>query len=312
MSEIVHSVVIPVYNSTGSVVELCTRLVRVFEDTVKKSFEIILVDDGSSNPDTWPALEQLHEGDGRIKIIQLMKNFGQQNAIICGLKYSCGDFIISMDDDLQNPPEEIPKLTEAIDRPPYYDAVLAIPQHRKHATYRNVGSFMINKVLSLAIKKPKNITLSGFRIITRDLKEAMLTYTGHIVTTGALICQTTQNIINIEVRHEPRRTGKSNYSISRLVAFALANIFNFSSLPLKFISVIGFLTSIFSIIYALVIVFRKLSGLPVQAGFSTIVVLISFYSGLILFSFGVIGQYIIRIMRGVTGGAQFVVRKKQL
>jgi polyisoprenyl-phosphate glycosyltransferase len=310
MSETVYSVVIPVYNSAESVVELCGRLVRVFEDTVKESFEIILVDDASLNPDTWKTLEGIHEKDSRVKIIQLMKNFGQQSAIMCGLKYSCGDFVISMDDDLQHPPEEIPKLIDTIGCLPHYDAVLAVPLHRRHATYRNIGSFMINKILGIAIKKPKHITLSGFRIITKELKNAMLGYTGHIVTTGALICQITRNIVNIEVQHDIRRYGKSNYSISRLVAFALANIFNFSDFPLKVISVVGFLTSIFSVVYAFVMILRKLNGLPIQAGFSTIVVLISFYSGLILFSFGVIGQYIIRIMKGVTGEAQFVVRKK--
>jgi len=308
MSEIVYSVVIPVYNSTESVVELCGRLVRVFEDTVKESFEIILVDDGSPNPETWRTLEQLHEKDGRVKIIQLMKNFGQQNAIMCGLKHSSGDFIIMMDDDLQHPPEEIPKLIEALRHQLQYDAILAVPQYRKHATYRNIGSFVLNKFLGFAIKKPKHITLSSFRLITKDLKEAILGYNGHIVTIGSLICQTTRNIANVEVRHDPRRFGKSNYSPSKLLKLAVANIFNFSSFPLKFISAIGFLTSIFSLIFALVIILRKLSGMPVQAGFSTIVVLISFYSGLILFSFGILGQYIIRIMRSVTGGTQYTVR----
>lgn len=312
MSEVAYSIVIPVYNSSDSLIELHRRIKQVFEETIKESFEIILVDDASLNPDTWKTLEQLHEKDGRVKIIQLMKNFGQQSAIMCGLKYSCGGFIITMDDDLQNPPEEVPRLIEAIGRRPVrYDAVLAVPQHRRHATYRNVSSFIINRILGLAIKKPKNITLSSFRIITKDLKDAMLSYTGHIVTTGALICQTTQNIANVEVRHEPRRFGKSNYSVSKLLAFALANIFNFSDLPLKLISIVGFLSSLFSILYAFWIIYRKLSGSPIQAGFPTIVVLISFFSGLILFSFGVLGQYVIRIMRSVTGGVQFVVRKKR-
>jgi len=311
MSETVYSVIVPVYNSTESVVELCGRLVRVFEDVVKESFEIVLVDDASPNPDTWAVLEGIHEKDSRVRIIQLMKNFGQQNAIMCGLKYSCGDFAISMDDDLQHPPEEIPKLIEAIGSPSHYDAVLAIPRHRKHAAYRNIGSFMINKILGFAIKKPKHITLSSFRLITKDLKEAILGYHGHIVTIGSLICQTTRDIVNVEVRHDIRRFGKSNYSISKLIKLAVANIFNFSSFPLKLISAVGFLTSIFSIVFASAIIFRKLCGFPVQAGFSTIIVLISFYSGLILFSFGVIGQYIIRIMKGVTGGAQYVVRKKR-
>ena len=311
MSEIVYSVVVPVYNSTDSLIELCRRLVGVFEETIKESFEIILVDDASPNPDTWKVMEQLHSKDARIHIIQLMRNFGQQNAVMCGLRYSTGNFIITMDDDLQHPPEEIPKLIEAMGRQPRYDAVLAVPEHRKHATYRNMGSFLLNKLLGLAIKKPKHITLSSFRIIAKNLKDALLEYTGHIVTTGALICQTTQKIANVEIQHNPRRFGKSNYSVSKLGALALANIFNFSDFPLKLISLIGFLTSFFSILYAFGIIYRKLTGSLIQAGFSTIVVLISFFSGLILFSFGVLGQYVIRIMRSVTGGTQFVVRKKR-
>jgi polyisoprenyl-phosphate glycosyltransferase len=309
-SEIAYSVVIPVYNSSDSLIELFRRLKQVFEEIIKQTFEILLIDDASPNPDTWKTLEHLHEQDARIRIFQLMHNAGQHNALMCGLKYSRGDFIIMMDDDLQHPPEEIPKLIEAMGDQPQYDAVLAIPQHREHAAYRNIGSFMINKILGLAIKKPKHITLSSFRLITKDLKDALLEYTGHIVAIGALICQTTQNIANVEVQHERRRFGKSNYSLSKLFGLAVANIFNFSSLPLKLISAVGFLTFLFSMIYASWIAYRKLTGAPIQAGFSTIVVLISFYSGLILFSFGVLGQYIIRIMKGVTGGSQYIIRKR--
>ena len=305
------SVVVPVYNSTVSVVELCQRLTKVFEETIQEPFEIILVDDASSNPDTWKTLEQLHEKDNRIKVIQLMKNSGQHNAIMCGLTYSSGDLIITMDDDLQHPPEEIPKLIESMGRQLQYDAVLAVPKHREHTSFRNMGSFLLNKILGLAIKKPKHITLSSFRLITKDLKEAMLEYTGYIVTIGSLICQTTQNIVNVEVRHAPRRFGKSNYSVSKLLTLAIANIFNFSDFPLKLISIVGFLSSLFSILYASWIVYRKLTGSQIQAGFPTIVVLISFFSGLILFSFGVLGQYIIRIMRNVVGSPQFVIKKKR-
>jgi glycosyltransferase involved in cell wall biosynthesis len=304
------SVVVPVYNSTDSLIELCQRLTTVFEETIKESFEIFLVDDASPNPDTWKTMEQLHEKDGRVKVIQLMHNAGQHNTIMCGLKYSTGDFIVTMDDDLQHPPEEIPNLIEALRHQPQYDAILGVPYHRKHATYRNIGSFFLNKILGLAIKKPKNITLSSFRLITKDLKEALLGYTGHVVTVGALICQTTRNIANVEVRHDPRRFGKSTYSLSRLFRLAVANIFNFSDFPLKVISFVGFIASLFSMLYALWIIYCKLIGSPIQAGFSTIVVLVSFFSGLILFSFGVMGQYLIRILKGVTGGSQFVVRKK--
>ena len=139
MSGIKYSIVIPVYNSTDSLVELHKRISKVFEETIRKSFEIIMVDDASPNEKTWTVLEQLQQQDQRVHVFQLMKNVGQHNAIMCGLNNASGDYIITMDDDLQHPPEEIPKLIDAIESSSY-DAVFAVPNIRKHKSYRNIGS----------------------------------------------------------------------------------------------------------------------------------------------------------------------------
>ena len=309
--QITYSVVVPVYNSTKSLVELCKGLDDVFTNTLNASYEIILVDDASPNSETWSVMEKIHKENNNVRVFQLMHNSGQHNATMCGLKHSMGNFVFTMDDDLQHPPEEIPKLIKAMGDSTQYDAILAVPKHREHSTFRNVGSYLLNKMLGFAIKKPKHITLSSFRLITGNLRNAMLGYSGYIVTISSLICQTTQNLTNIEVLHNPRVYGKSNYSIGKLIRLAIANVFNFSSFPLKLISVVGFVSFVISMIYAAWVIYRRVVTKTLdEPGFATIAVLVSSYSGLILFSFGVLGQYIMRIMKAVTGGAQFVVRKK--
>jgi len=306
----VYSIVIPVYNSDASLPELRRRIDEVFSSEIHSSYEIIFVDDASPNPETWPALEAVRAEDNRVKIVQLMKNASQQNALMCGFRQVSGSLIVTMDDDLQHPPEEIPKLIEAMGAPPRYDAILAVSRYREHATYRNIGSYLLNKILGVAIKKPKHITLSPFRLMTRDLVDALSNYNGHIVTIGSLICQTTSSLFNVEVRHDARVHGRSTYTPWKLVKLAIANIFNHSDLPLKIISVIGIVTSFAALLYAAWILVGKLSGRPILEGFPTLAILVSFLSGLILFSLGVIGQYIMRILRSVTGGKQYTIRRK--
>ena len=305
-----YSIVIPVYNSTQSVIELCDRLVAVFEH-LRETFEIILVDDTSPNEETWPALVSLSNRDSRIRSIQLMMNSGQHNATICGLRATRGQFILMMDDDLQHRPEEIPKLIAKMQEAPGFDAVMGLPKLKAHNSFRNKGSLWVNRVLGLALDKPKDITLTSFRLINRELCDAILTYRGHIITLGSLICMYTRNIANVEIEHAERKYDKSGYSLVKLVGLALSNIFNFSSLPLVAISWIGFFLSILAIIYAGYILYLKLTGQIGQAGFSTIAILVSLYSGIILFSVGILGQYILRILRTTTSHQQYVVRHDQ-
>jgi len=308
--EVAYSVVVPVYNSAESLVELCQRLKKVFEETLHASYEIILVDDASPNPKTWPVMEEIQRSDPRVSIFQLMRNAGQHNATMCGLRHAAGRYAITMDDDLQHPPEEIPRLLAAM-KEFNSDAVFAVPLNREHGTYRNVGSYLLNKLLGFTIDKPSHITLSSFRIMTNELRSAVIKYEGHIVTISALICQSTRNIANIRVQHDRRKSGKSNYSLPKLIKLAIANVFNFSAAPLQLMSVVGVAAFLFSLCYACWIVYRKLTGVLTQPGFSTLVVLLSFYSGLILLSISILGQYILRILKVTTFGWQYNERRQK-
>ncbi|MCK4664389.1 MAG: glycosyltransferase family 2 protein [Bacteroidales bacterium] len=305
------SVVIPVYNAEKSLNKLCSGIIKAFTKELKVSFEIILVDDASSD-NSWDIMEELHLNEHKVKIIQLLNNSGQHNAIMCGISFAKGDYIITMDDDLQHPPEEIPKLVNFIIRNPQYDAIIAINEERMHSIFRNVGSYFANKLINLAIKKPANIKLSSFRIINHQLKDAILSYRGRNATLGSFICILTKRIANIKVKHNKRVYGRSNYSIKKLIQLTLSNIFNFSVLPLKLISIIGFMSSLFALLIAAYITYQKIIGNIKLSGFTTITVLIALFSGIILFSIGILGNYIMIILKNINSDKQFMIRNKKI
>lgn len=307
-----YSVVVPVYNAEKSLDELVKRIIEIFETSIKDPFEIVLVDDASTDS-SWDKLEKIYDDNKEtVKIIQLMRNSGQHNATLCGLSFAGGDYVITIDDDLQHPPEEIPKLVDFMKSNPRYDVIMAIPAQRKHSFFRNISSYLLDKLLNLAISKPSKIRLSSFRIMNRTLRNAILSYKGTNATINSFICKLTDRIANLEVKHDYKKYGGSRYSLNKLTQLALNNIFNFSALPLKFISWLGFLTSIFAICLTILYLFRKMTGQIGQPGFATIVIMICLFSGLILFSFGIIGKYIIIIMNNLNVNEQFLIRKKEL
>lgn len=305
------SIVIPVYNAENSVEELYSRIVTVFEKDIKKKFEIIFVDDASQDS-SWEKLKELNKQDKRVKIIRLLSNYGQHNATSCGMKYTAGDYIITMDDDLQHIPEEIPGLLEYFLSNPENDVLMTVPQKRKHSLIRNIGSYLTNIIISISIKKPLKLRVSSFRIMSRIVKDAILNYKGKNVTISSIICYSTKRVGNYEVKHGERQYGRTNYSLIRLIKLSLSNAFNFSALPLKFISIIGFLVSFFAAIYVIYILYRKLTGGIHQPGFSSITILISFFSGTILFSIGVLGEYIIRILNNLNYEKNYLVREERI
>ena len=248
--DITYSIVIPVYNSAESLPELRERLAKVFENTVEATYEIIMVDDASPNPETFPVLEALHRDAPHTRVFQLMHNTGQHNATLCGLQHARGEYIVMMDDDLQHPPEEIPKLIAAMHEPPGYDAVMGAPEQREHTSFRNVGSSFVNWMVNLAVPaKPRNLRLTSFRLVTRNLAEALLAYNGPGATIGTLICQYTPKMRNVTVVNHPRPHGESTYSVWKLTALALRNILNFSTLPLQLMTVAGCACFLFAVVY---------------------------------------------------------------
>jgi len=305
------SVVIPVYRAAKTLPELHDRIVAVFEGVACKPFEVILVDD-SSPDNSWAELQKIHAADPRFKIIRLARNFGQHCALMCGFAHASGEYVITMDDDLQHPPEEIPKLVLAMERNPDVDLVIGAYAEKKHSFIRNLGTAASRKLGQFIFKTEPNLRFSSFRCIRALTAKAILDIQMERPRVGHLLIQMSNKIINVTVNHDPRKYGKSNYTFSRLVKDLISNVMNNSSLPLQWISALGFASSVLSFVLAGYYLYRYFFvGISV-AGWTTLVLLLLFYFGVLLLAVGIIGEYLIRIIKENRRMPQYVIRNSEL
>ncbi len=301
-----YSVVVPVYNSEASLGELCQRISKVFNE-IEESYELILVDD-SSVDNSWQIMKVLKNNYKNLKIIQLMRNFGQHNAIICGLHYVSGKYVITMDDDLQNPPEEIEKLIEKIKEG--YDAVIGAQEKKQDKIYKNIGSYFIRYLNRKIFNKPKSLKLSSFRIMTRAVADEIRVLKTTYPYISGMLLSLTKNIANVVVLHDKRKYGSSTYNLGRLIKLSFNLIINYSSLPLKFLTLVGIIISSVSFCIGLFFILKKLIiGIPVP-GWTSVIFLLSFFNGLLLIILSIIGEYLARIINEVSNYQQFVIREK--
>ena len=304
-----YSIVIPTYNGAATLRELATRLSKVMKK-VGQPFEILFIDDDSPD-NSWEILTTLKQNFPFIRAFRLMKNMGQFRALMCGFEQVRGEFIITMDDDLQNPPEEIPKLINCLTKNPTMDAVIAAYANKQHNSWRRFGSFLIDMTNRFISHKKSNLKTTSFRLLRRKMVKAISSHKTMNPVMGPLVVQNSKRIMNVFVEHHPRKAGRSNYRIAGLIKLALDHIFNFSTMPLKIVSVMGILSSCISILLAVYYLFKFLCGdvgVKVQ-GWTTLVLLLTFFSGLILFSLGLIGEYLIRIIREVSHSPRYIIRE---
>lgn len=207
------SVVIPVFNSENSLNELYGKLTYELE-MLCSDFEIILVDDGSYD-NSLNCIKALHLSDSRVKVIQLDGNFGQQNALMCGFHYAIKDFVITMDDDLQNPPKEIKKLIKKLSEG--YDVVYGIPLKKRHTFYRKLGTKMTDIFFNLVCGKPINVKICSFRALTKEIVRKILEDKRSFIYISAITFKNTKNVTSVVVTHNYRKYGKSNYNIIKLL-----------------------------------------------------------------------------------------------
>ena len=309
MNPIAYSIVVPVFNSEKTIEELCERI-----DSILPSFgggyEIILVDDGSSD-NSWFVLQKLHRKNPRIKIIRLMKNFGQDNALLCGFQHALGDYIITLDDDLQNPPEEIPKLIAAI-KGKSADVIFGVPREKKHSWIKNAGSYGHRRVLHMVFKHHPKIKVSSFRIIRREILNFIIQNKTPNPRLTYMLFEGTERIGSIEVEHHSREIGKTTYTMSKLIRLFLDAVLYYSTIPLKgvfWLGVSAILLSFFLGSYYLIQYWMR--QITVE-GWMTLVLLLLFFSGSIMFSLGIIGEYLLRIVQEVGRTPQFLIREKEL
>jgi glycosyltransferase involved in cell wall biosynthesis len=302
------SVVIPCYGTAKVLPELLTRL----DDALGQlavPYEIILVDDCAGDGlDATVERELPHHRNAHY--VELMFNAGQFRALMCGLAHARGRFVVTMDDDLQHPPEEIGTLYDHLRHSPYLDAVFGDYEKKQHSTGRNFGSLFLRMVNTWIFHKPPGLVMSSFRCLSRPLVDTLLANQTRYPVIGALILASTRRIENVTVRHDPRKYGKSNYNLVRLVRATLDNVLSFSSLPLQIISILGVCVSILSFVIGIVYVLIHLirgSGVP---GWTSLFLAINFYAGLGLLSVGVAGEYLLRILGESRGQPLYVVRRE--
>jgi undecaprenyl-phosphate 4-deoxy-4-formamido-L-arabinose transferase len=299
------SVVIPVYRSADMLGELARRLFRVL-DGLGVEYEIIFVDDGS--PDgSWQVLQQLQEAyPDRVVAIKLMRNYGQHNALMCAFRASRGQFVVTMDDDLQTPPEEIPMLLKAICEKDL-DLVYGSYAAKKHHLFRNLGSRLVNGFYRMVFRMP--VTITSFRIIRRVLLESIFSYSLNFTFVDGLLAWNTQRVGEVTVEHHPRAKGRSGYTLRKLVSLALNLFTNFSLLPLRLATVLGFFASAGGFLVALWYLIQYFfAGISVP-GYASTIIAILVLGGVQLLSLGVLGEYLGRVHLNVNRKPQYTVRE---
>jgi undecaprenyl-phosphate 4-deoxy-4-formamido-L-arabinose transferase len=305
MSLIDLTIVIPVYRSAATLPELVRRLLAVLDPTGLQ-YDVLFVEDGSPD-DSWQVLRELQVAHpDRIAAIQLMRNFGQHNALMCGFRHARGRLVVTMDDDLQNPPEEIPKLLDAI-RAGTLDLVYGSYDSKKHRAWRNLGSAVINAFYRTVFSSPETIT--SFRAIRRELLESTFSYDLNYTFVDGLFAWSTQRIGRVPVEHRPRAAGRSGYSLRKLVLLALNLYTNFSLIPLQLASVCGILAAgggLLTAFYYLVQYF--LSNIAVS-GYASTIIAILVLGGIQLLALGIMGEYVGRLHLNVNRKPQYVVRR---
>jgi dolichol-phosphate mannosyltransferase/undecaprenyl-phosphate 4-deoxy-4-formamido-L-arabinose transferase len=309
MKQNLYSIVVPVYRSEQSLRELYERINSTFE-LIDGDYELILVEDGGRD-NSWHVMRSLRQRDDRVKIIRLSRNFGQHNALMCGFSFASGEYVITIDDDLQNPPEEIPKLIKAI-RESGLDAIFGIPHERKHSFLRNIGSFVFRRFVLLIFRHHAAYQMSNFRIIRKELVDALLTIHTPNPAVGPLLWNVTDRVGNITVEHRERPYGETTYTSSKLIRQFFHVVLYHSTLPLKWVFVSGLCSICLAFLLGAYYLTLFLMGRITVPGWITLLLVVLFFSGVIMFSLGMIGEYLLRITQEVNQAPQYVIRDKEV
>jgi len=299
------SVTVPVYRSEQILPELVRRLGEVLP-TLAEHYELILVND--SSPDgSWDVILRLAEEHDWIHPINLMRNYGQHNALLCAIKSAQYGVIVTMDDDLQHPPEEISKLLDALAQG--YDVVYGRPAQEQHGLLRDLASLTTKLALQNVMGAEIASQVSAFRVFRTEVSTAFRHYEGSFVSIDVLLTWGTKRFAAIPVVHQARAQGTSGYTFRRLVTHAMNMMTGFSTVPLQIASLIGFMFTLFGMgVLVYVVVRYFLSGAPVP-GFPFLASIIALFSGAQLFALGIMGEYLARMHFRSMQKPPYVVRE---
>jgi undecaprenyl-phosphate 4-deoxy-4-formamido-L-arabinose transferase len=299
------SFVIPVYNGSRTIGSVVRRIHGLFSDL---SIEVVLVNDGSQDDSEQTCVGLLDEFPDTLVYVHLARNFGEHNAVLAGLNHAIGDYVAVLDDDGQNPPEDVRRLYDEI-RAKNHDVVFGRYRVKRHGWFRNFGSWFNDRMANFMLKKPRELYLSSFKVMNRFVVDEITGYRGAFPYIDGLILRTTRNLGQIDVEHLERPDAESNYTMRKLIGLWLNMFLNFSITPLRLAAVLGTVTSSVSLILLIAVVVDKLyfnPGIPV--GVPTLLMTIVFFSGVQLVILGTIGEYLGRLFLDHSKSPQFVVR----
>ena len=296
------SVIIPVYNSESTIALLVDKLQQALQGVL---FEIVMINDGSRD-NSEKVCKQLAKQFSNVRFVSLRRNYGEFNAVMCGLNWVRGEYSVMIDDDFQNPPDEILKLVETAEKGDY-DVVYTYYSKKEHARYRNMGSSLVNWITSYSLNKPKDLYLSSFKLIRKEVVEEIIKYQGPYPYIDGLIFRITRNIGTVQVMHQKREEGASNYTWRKLISLFLNILFCYSSLPIRLFMPIG--VGLFGLGFLLLLfLFGQWVIGPDPKGWQVVTASVIFVGGIQCTLLSVLGEYIGKSFMAQSGQPQYVVK----
>ena len=306
------SFVIPCYHSAATVGAVVEEIERTCEGLpcgsgTDADYEIILVNDGSGD-DTWEVIRSLAETHTEVVSIDLARNFGQHAALMAGLKETRGDIVVCLDDDGQTPADEAGKLIAAVEAGA--DAAYARYANKQHSLFRNFGSFLNEKMAAVMLGKPRDLTVSSYFAVRRFVVDEMLRYHGSYPYVIGLVLRSTDRIVNVDVTHRKRESGRSGYTLVKLIALWMNGFTAFSIKPLRIATLAGMLFALVGFLYGIYTIIKKFVVPDVPVGFSALMSAIMFIGGMLMLMLGLIGEYLGRLYITQNSNPQYVIRER--
>lgn len=299
------SVVIPCYNSERTITKVVEMVMDEFSRLDNYDCEFVLVNDCGGDG-TFGVIRDLAQRYPNVHGLDLMRNFGQHNALMCALNHTNGDLVLGMDDDLQTHPSQIPIMLDAMEHHSY-DVLYGVYPVRKNSAAKNFTSWL-NKVSSrILLGRPKGIQSSNFWLITRAVRNEVIKYRTFNPYVDAIFYRTTHNIGNVEIEHHKREVGSSGYTLAKLIKLWLA-YWNFSTVPLHVASIIGAAAACIGFLAGIATVIHKLLDPSTPMGWSSLVCIMLFFFGLVLLALGIIGEYLGKALLAINDTPQYIVR----
>lgn len=301
-----YSLVVPVFNSEGVVGTTVDRIVETFE-TAGLDYEVILVNDGSRDG-SWQVIAQKARENPRVVALDMLKNYGQHNANLAGFREATGDYVITLDDDLQNPPDQaLVLIDEAMTGK---DVVFGQFERKQAAGYRRIGSQLISMMNRRIFGQPPELVISNFRILRRDVVDRICaSRTAYPYISGQSLLYSS-NRSHVPVRHEPRTVGKSQYSMTRILRLVFTILFSYSSFPLRVAAMAGFAVAVLAFVIGLVYLVRGVFFGSSVEGWTSLIVLMAVFNGFIIGMLSMLGEYVVRTLNAVSAHETYHVVKR--